>query len=395
MDLVNTLFNRPLKSLLVAAGLTFGTQTASAEWPELVSARYFQPEVEETDTVSTASGDLVFRGQSDPFYTIPVGVSPIPAISGEQSFSGEPILMAQGDPFAGGQMAPPPASFDPFTPQGVYGINGPQPYRLGWKEQLDWAIAPNQGTSPDFGTFGWNELNYTKEYNRAGRRGGMWSFSPQINLRWLEGPSGPTAPAIESDMYRFGLGIKYATPQTPNGVSFEFGFNPSIASDLGQPLTGDAWQFDAHAASFWRTGPTWMWVLGVMYWDRKDDIILPYAGAVWTPNDYFEARILFPKTRLEWFMGTPYGVPTWLYATAEYHVEAFEVGFANASATQPDSTIMQIEDYRIMGGVRWETGWLETFMEGGIILDRNVDFGAGGPDFEVDESFMARVGFKF
>lgn len=393
MDLVNNLFKRPATSLAMIAGICFGSQTANAEWPKFVSTRFFEAE--------KTPDDVVIRGQSDPFYTIPVGVSPIPAISGEpvyQQAQADPQMSAptaSADPFLSGQFAPPPASFDPFGPQQTYGINGPQPYRFGWKEQLDWAIAPSQGTDPNVGSFAWSELNYTKEWNGRGAQGGIWTFNPQVNVRWLEGPDGAGAAALPGDLYRFGLGMKYATQQSPNGVSFEFGFNPAIATDFNQSLTDDAWQFDAHLVSFWRTSPSWMWVLGVTYWDRGEDFILPYAGAVWTPNDMFEARLLFPKARLEWFLGTPYGVPTWLYTTAEYHVESYEIGFQPPTVTPPHSSAMQIEDWRIMGGMRWETGWLETYAEAGVLFDRKVDFNVGGPDFDPDTAFMARVGLKF
>lgn len=388
MDLVNALIKKPASSLLLAAGLCFGSQTASAEWPEFVSTGYFQ-----NDESQTTEDQFVVRGQSSPYYSDPTGGTPAPSVVDGQQFAQGPMV-GTSDPFVSGQFGAPPAAFDPFSPQGVYGINGPQPYRFGWKEQIDWAITPKASTSPNVGDIGWNELNYIKEWNGQGMNGGVWTFSPQLNFRWLEGPTtGP--PGIESDLYRLGLGMKYATPQTPNGASFEFGFTPAIATDFGQSLTNEAWQFDAHVASFWRTSPTWMWVLGVLYWDRKDDIILPYAGAVWTPNDYFEARLLFPKARLEWFMGTPYGVPTWMYFTGEYHVEAYEIGLQAPFVGPPNESVLQSEDWRIMGGMRWESGWLETFIEAGLLFDRKIDFGVAGLNGKIDDAFMARVGFKF
>ena len=138
-----------------------------------------------------------------------------------------------------------------------------------------------------------------------------------------------------------------------------------------------------------------MWVFGVAYWDRVDDIFIPYAGAVWTPSDTFEARLLFPKAKLEWFLGTPYGVPTWAYVTGEYHVESYEVDFESPGPASPSQAGMQISDWRIMGGARWETGWIETFAEAGVVFAREVEFSAGGPDFDPDTAFLGRFGVKF
>ena len=333
-------------------------------------------------------GPAVVRGQSaDPYYAAP------PA-------GGQPAFGT--DPFLPGGTTFPPATGNPFAPGGfggqqigpAYGINGPQPYRYGWKEMIDFVYTTPSSTSPDIGDFAWNEANFEKQWVQRTYNGGVFTFAPQYNARWIEGPDGP--PGLPGSMHRIGVGLKLGTPVSASGWALEAGFNPAIATDFNDNLTSEAWQFDGHVAAFYRARPTWMWVLGVAYWDRVDDIFLPYAGAVWTPNDYFEARLLFPKARLEWFLGTPYGVPTWLYTTAEYHVESFEISLESPSPATPSQTAMQIEDYRVMGGVRWETGWLETFLEAGVVFERDVEFAdAAVPDFEVDTAFMGRVGVKF
>ena len=53
------------------------------------------------------------------------------------------------------------------------------------------------------------------------------------------------------------------------------------------------------AVAFYRTSPQWTWVGGVVYWDRVNDRVLPYAGAIWIPNDHTELRLLFPEALQE------------------------------------------------------------------------------------------------
>ncbi|MFT3772271.1 MAG: hypothetical protein QM820_43275 [Minicystis sp.] len=104
-----------------------------------------------------------------------------------------------------------------------------------------------------------------------------------------------------------------------------------------------------------------------------DDIVLPYAGVVYTPNDLWEFRLLFPKPRISYFLGTPNGVATWVYVQAEYHVEAYQVD------TYPGrgQDRVQIADWRVVGGMRFEAGWLTTFVEAGYVFDRKVEFREG------------------
>ena len=150
MDLVTNLPKISISSLLLLAGLAVSPAAAQAEWPELISTNYFQSEEQSAE-------EVVYRGQSDPFYPAPNAGPTYPVNAG----IAQPGPVVSGDPFVGGQFAPPPASFDPFGPQQVYGINGPQPFRFGWKEQLEWAITPQVGTSPNVGKlFNSNEFVY-------------------------------------------------------------------------------------------------------------------------------------------------------------------------------------------------------------------------------------------
>ena len=143
-----------------------------------------------------------------------------------------------------------------------------------------------------------------------------------------------------------------------------------------------------------------MLVLGVQYWDRVTDFWIPTVGVVWSPNPVTEIRATFPKASIDWFLGTPFGAPTWLYVTGEYHVEAYQTAitapFAVGQTIRSDA--FQLEDIRFMLGTRWESGWLTSFVEVGVIADREVRFDRrlnGQRSFDVDESFLGRVGFKW
>ena len=191
--------------------------------------------------------------------------------------------------------------------------------------------------------------------------------------------------------YRFGLGLNPMTPSY-GAWQFEVGFDPSVGTDFQNGITSNAMMYDGHAAMFYRSSPQWLFALGAAYWDRVDNIILPYAGAVWTPNDYLEFRLLFPKPRISWFVGAPLGVPTWLYASGEYHVEAYEV---NVEPIGQKSQV-QFQDWRVLGGARAEFGAVSTFVEAGWVFDRNVKFAQPfGTDFNINDGFIARAGFRY
>ena len=48
-----------------------------------------------------------------------------------------------------------------------------------------------------------------------------------------------------------------------------------------------------------------------------------------------------------------------------------------------------------MLGVRSDARGVESFLEGGWVFDREVEFSQGGGNFDVSSGFLARFGIKF
>lgn len=346
--------------------------------------------------------DIVLRGQSP----APVLLPPDGSYSVYQQPALDPnsVLMDPntnaGVPF--NQAYPAPVPYDPWSngapayPGGAQtgiGLNGPQPYRFNsWNERLDAFYMASAGTnSPNIGNFDMWGVDFNKDY--PVQIGGSWVFTPSMEYggRFLEGPQGAlTNSHMPGSMHRFGLGVKLASPMV-YGWGIEGSFTPWLATDFGGSPTSNAFMFDGQAAAIWQWSPQLMWVLGISYWDRVDGIVLPNAGVVWNPNEYWEFRLVFPKPRVTTFIGAPLGVPTWLYASGEYHVEAYEVN----SLAGKQNDLVQLSDWRVMGGLRWETPRVTTFVEAGYIFDRKVKFDKFGGDFKVDSGFMTRIGLRF
>ena len=312
------------------------------------------------------------------------------------------------DPMLNGYRADP---FNPYvnTPGGglnaygvpkteAFGINGPQPYRYGWREKMDLAINSKVSTDdPDIGGFSISEFNATKGWSGLGPRGWTFTAIPELNYRWLEGPTGP--PGLPASLWRFGSEFSFATP-IDDGFSIELGITPRIATDFQQSWNSHTWQWDAKAAGYIQLRRDLMLVLGFEYWDRVDDIFIPHAGFIWQASDLVEVRATFPRASIDVFVGTPFGAPTWVYLNGEYRVESYSTEidppFLAGQTIRADA--VQFSDWRFMLGTRWESGWLVSFIEAGVIVGRDVEFsrrGIGVRDFEVDESFLGRIGFKW
>ncbi|MFO1096416.1 MAG: DUF6268 family outer membrane beta-barrel protein [Planctomycetaceae bacterium] len=278
------------------------------------------------------------------------------------------------------------------VPQGFYGygMNGPQPYRYGLHERVNVSYLPPVGATNN-SHLEMFEVDVEKSYVTPLMGNWVFTTSPQINYRSWSGPRGLPGPSnLPGSVYRFGLNLQLATPVV-NGWSAEFGFNPAVATDFNAPVNGHAVLFDGYAVAFWTWSRQVTWALGALYWDRVDNIILPYAGVVYSPNDLWEFRLVFPQPRVSYFLGTPNGVATWIYAGAEYHVEAYYVDLNFGGV----DTRVQYSDWRVYGGIRWEVGQFTSFAEAGAALARKVDYDKVGKDFDPDNGFFGRVGLRW
>ncbi len=297
------------------------------------------------------------------------------------------------DPFLG---QPSTAAPSTGAPRGYsFGVNGPQPYRFGWTSRYDAAVLPKAETRgrSGFGQMGIFEFNAEWEHTTPqflGWSGWIFSSTPQFNLRAWDGPPTGGSAGLPGSVFRFGWDLELATPAA-GAWSVQLGFTPAIASDLQRSLSSNAWNFDGRGILFYQYTPDLMFAFGAAFWDRVNDRVVPYAGLVWTPDDRWEYRLLFPQPRVSYFLGNIDGFAKWIYVSGEYHVEAYEIEM------QPISTREQIEleDWRLMLGLRMEQNGFTAFIEAGWVLGRNVDFLNGTPDFDIASGFLGRIGLRY
>ncbi|HUG90259.1 MAG TPA: hypothetical protein VML55_05470 [Planctomycetaceae bacterium] len=330
----------------------------------------------------------------------------------EEPYSTTPGL---GDPTYGGQYVQPapspgfnllnpyesgPMTYDPFlgappavVPNGRYSpyggpahVFGPRPYRYGWQGRIDAGYLPKEdieGVSADLEIF---ELDVENRYTSPTAWGWIYSFAHQFSWRNYDEVGG--ALPFPTDVFRSAWDFELSTPAN-SPFSYVLGFTPALNTDFEDNSTSKAWTFDGRAIAFYRSSPQWTWVGGVVYWDRVNDRLLPYAGVIWIPNDHTELRLLFPEARISKFAGTPWGVAMWYYVRAEFHVEAYEFedsGFKDQ---------YEISDWRVLLGLRTENAvGVAAFIEGGWVFDRQLDF-LNGPNFDIESGFLVRGGLRY
>jgi hypothetical protein len=330
---------------------------------------------------------------SDPGYAVPGTTVPgNPPTFGDPNAAsgyGSPVGPVPYDPFLG-QAAPPGSA--PANGTYQYGVNGPQPYRFGPQPRMDFGYIAPANTGSGYGKLEAFELDADMPIAKPLSNGDVFTFTPQFDMRLFNGPNSPPGrPGFPNDLYRFGWDFSYAWKDPVGAWSGELAFNPSINTDFEKGLTIDAVNWDGRGIAFFQASPTLTVALGALYWDRVHDRVLPYAGVIWLPNDRWELRLIFPDARISYFAGYMWGKPTWVYARAEYDVEAYQVEVPPGQRNQ-----LEMSDWRFLLGARKEQGWGQTFLEAGWVFNRKVRYAqATAPGFNIGDAFIVRGGLRF
>jgi hypothetical protein len=310
---------------------------------------------------------------SDPFVTQP-------------GFSGQPSPYAPYSPYG---MTPPGASQGLST----YGAQGAQPYQFGWSNAVEVSYLPGSGlTAPAGGATGDMDIlgvDYELLYSSPFVAGWILNWTNQFRYRDWNGPGGGID--LPSSVFRLGMDFELETPQT-GPYSISLGVNPSLNTDF-DASTSEGFQLDGRGILLMQLDQYWTLGLGAMYWDRVKDRILPWAGLIYR-DDYWEWQLMVPEARISLFLGNEAYWAKWMYVRAEYHVESYGVNRRFGGVTADDQ--IELEDYRVLGGFKMDSGLYNWFIEGGWVFNRDVTFANSAvPGYSLDNGFIAQIGLNY
>lgn len=323
----------------------------------------------------------------DPFVAQP-GPGAMPGYGPQPGFGGmQPSPYAPYSPYGGTQQSIPPQGLSTF------GANGAKPYRYGWSNAVDVSWLPGgsatgapAGITGDMDILG---VDYRLGYTTPFIPGWILNWTNQFSYRNWNGPdAGLTLP---SDLFRLGMDFEMETPQA-GPWSISLGITPSLNTDF-EASSSEGFQLDGRGILLMQLDQYWTLGLGAMYWDRVDDIVIPWAGFIYR-DDYWEWRLMYPEAKVSLFLGNEAFWSKWLYVRGEYHVESYGVNRGFGGVTADDQ--VQIEDYRVLMGLNMDSGYYSWFFEGGYVFDRNVEFAnAAVPSYGLQDGFIGQIGLRY
>ena len=219
--------------------------------------------------------------------------------------------------------------------------------------------------------------------------GWILNWTNQFGWRNWSGTTGNLT--LPSDVFRLGIDLELETPK--NGpYSVSLGITPSVNTDFQSGVMSKGFQLDGRGILFMQLDQYWTLGLGAQYWDRVDNLIIPWAGLIYR-DDYWEWQLMYPEAKVSLFLGNEAYWSKWVYVRAEYHVEAYGIQSTYLSATTKNQ--MQIADKRVLLGLKMDAGLYSWIIEAGYVFDRDVKFSNSVPGFGLGNGFVGQIGLRY
>jgi hypothetical protein len=220
-------------------------------------------------------------------------------------------------------------------------------------------------------------------------------ITPGFAFNWFDGPIGDDAdlPPRVYDAY-------LDTAWYPR-------FSPLLGADLGvrtgvwtdfKAVNSDSIRILGRGLGIITLSPRMDLLAGVWYLDRNDIKLLPAGGIHWKPNTEWDAYLVFPNPKVRKRFVNIGSSQWWWYVAGEYGGGRWTIERDPAGVAMGADDDIDINDIRVIGGFEWETQTqARGHVEAGYVFNREIIYDGTRlpPSFNLDDTFMVRLGFDF
>ncbi|HYO23601.1 MAG TPA: hypothetical protein VEQ85_01495 [Lacipirellulaceae bacterium] len=220
-------------------------------------------------------------------------------------------------------------------------------------------------------------------------------ITPGFAFNWLEGPVGPDAdlPPRVYDAYLDAAWYPRFSPM----LGADLGVRTGVWTDF-EAVNTDSIRVLGRGLAVISISPRMDVLAGVWYLDRNRYPLLPAGGVHWKPNPEWDAYLVFPNPKVRKRFVTIGASQWWWYVAGEYGGGRWTIERDPAGVAMGADDDIDINDIRVIGGFEWETQTqARGHIEAGYVFDREIIYDGTRlpPQFDLDDTFMVRLGFDF
>ncbi|MEO1498484.1 MAG: DUF6268 family outer membrane beta-barrel protein [Planctomycetota bacterium] len=210
-------------------------------------------------------------------------------------------------------------------------------------------------------------------------------ISPGYGVHLFDGPAGLDVPATVHD-----LQLSFATfrPLTDRWL-FRGNVIVGLYGDEHSLDDADAVQVTGFAMGIYNASPQWQWAVGAGYVNNADLSVIPVVGVI-NDRGWIKYEAMMPRPRIVVPLDQTPGRESSVYLSGEFGGGVWAVR-RPSGVTEP----LQLSRYAVLLGYERKAPGGAWRYELGYVFGRELEYQDSGDTLDVDDSLVARIGWKF
>lgn len=238
------------------------------------------------------------------------------------------------------------------------------------------------GTDDNLGIFTLN-LSETIKFPRLEEL----TVTPRFGVHYLDGPVRTDLPAR---VYDTSASFRWFT-KVNEKWSYELEVAPGVYSDF-KNVTSDSVRITGKGLAYFVHSRAKQFVMGVVYLDREDIMLLPAAGMIMWFSEGSRLELIFPKPKFTYRIEKDENLERWAYVAGEFGGGSWAIRRGAAGFDD----IVTYSDLRLIGGLETKhTNGMISQFEVGFVFNRKLEYKSNIGNYDVSPTGMLRYQLTF
>jgi hypothetical protein len=208
-------------------------------------------------------------------------------------------------------------------------------------------------------------------------------ITPGFTAHLLDGPTTTDLPGHLFESY---MEMRWLNILSP-AFTLDLAFTPGLYGDYSY-VNSQTWRFQGRAVGIYACNPALQLVAGLAYLDREDVRVLPVAGLIWIPNDWWRIEAVAPRPRIARQLFANCRRQWWAYVGGEFGGNSFSITRADGLRD-----VATYHDLRLLvGAERKKLAGRTIYWEAGFVFARKLEYKSGTPSIDPGPTALLRAG---
>lgn len=214
-----------------------------------------------------------------------------------------------------------------------------------------------------------------------------FTITPRFGVHYLDGPVRTDLPAR---VYDTSVSFRWFN-KVNEKWSYELEVAPGVYSDF-KSVTSDSVRITGKGLAYYVHSRAKQFVMGVVYLDREDILMLPAAGMIMWFSEGSRLELIFPKPKFTYRIEKDENLERWAYVAGEFGGGSWAI--RRSPGGRDD--IVTYSDLRLIGGLETKhTNGKISQLEVGFVFNRSLEYQSDIGNYNPSPTAMLRYQLTF